>query len=170
MATKAHFSKHGEANYSQAFIWKSAEQAQTHSGNIPLSELINDTLVSNRLHRWSQPTRAPESLPIPQLFFPNPARGHCQTNLVSFDRGIGNTQPELSLFPTSNFWLSLSWLNSTRSQRARKIVDTTQRCHLLRAQSRTENGKEWIWRSNRHFWHNIKHQVNYIMLKINYNK
>jgi len=32
-----------------------------------------------------------------------------------------------------------------------------------------ENGKEWVWRSNRHFWHNIKHnkQVNYITLEGN---
>lgn len=60
-------------------------------------------------------------------------------------------------------------MNSTRSQRARKIVDTTHRCHLLRAQSRIKNGKEWVWRSNRHFWHNIKHnkQVNYITLEGN---
>lgn len=48
-------------------------------------------------------------------------------------------------------------------------MDTTHRCYLLRAQNRMENGKEWIWRSHRHFWHNTKHnkQVNYTMLEGN---
>lgn len=100
--------------------------------------------------------------------FPN-SKGTLLTSLVSFDRGTGgNTQPEL-FSPHPIFWLSLSWLKSTRSQRARKTVDTTHRCQLLRAQNRMENGKDWIWRSNRHFWHNIKHnkQVSYTMLEGN---
>ena len=141
-----------QANYCQAFILKvSRTGTDSLSKHASKSQPINNRLVSNKFYRWSQPTEASESLPIPQLLVSPKAKGHCadQSSLL-WQKNLGTYTPWTLSFPhiQSFDWASRGWTQLEAREQGRLLIPPTDvtfsghRAGWKRVKSGSEGAKD----------------------------